>query len=108
MNHCKQLNKTFIWLKEVKNIHKEVKGNFSDTFPTWVIAYCIDTDSFFCTNQRHFFWESEEEFQCENDGIIYFEKYLNKFRETRSRIANDCGGIRADGELFLENTNKKY
>ncbi len=37
-------------------MYQELKGdeNFSDKYTTWVIAYCLDTDSFFVTNQRHF------------------------------------------------------
>lgn len=52
-------------------MYQELKGdeNFSDKYATWVIAYCLDTDSFFVTNQRHFFWEYNDEFQCENDAV---------------------------------------
>ena len=45
---------------------------FSTEFPTWVIAYCVDTNSWFCTNQRFFYYEYPDEFQCENDAVHYF------------------------------------
>ena len=31
--------------------------NFSDTFPTYILAFCPDTDSWFATNERYFFYE---------------------------------------------------
>ena len=63
-------------------MYQELKGNenFSDKYATWVIAYCLDTDSFFATNQRHFFWEYNDEFQCENDAVNYFRNHLDEFR----------------------------
>lgn len=37
-------------------MYQKLKGNenFSDKYATWIIAYCLDTDSFFATNKRHF------------------------------------------------------
>ena len=43
--------------------YQEIKENFSTEHATWIIAYCIDADSFFCTNQRYFFWEHDKEFE---------------------------------------------
>lgn len=92
------------------NMYRELKGNenFSDKYPTWIIAYCLDTDSFFATNQRHFFWEYDDEFQCENDAINYFRNHLNEFRNARKEILNNCGGWSIDKDLFLENTKESF
>lgn len=74
---------------------KEVKESFNTKYPTWIIAFCPDTNSFFVTNQRHFFWQSEEEFSSENDGINYFEhNTANKILHTK--------------KVWLENTSKWY
>lgn len=91
-------------------MHKKLENNenFSDTFPTWIIAYCIDTDSFFCTNQRYFFLEYNIEFQNENDAINYFRNNINKFKEIRNEIADNCGGIQKDGCIYLENTKERW
>lgn len=91
-------------------MYRELKGNenFSDKYPTWIIAYCLDTDSFFATNQRHFFWEYDDEFQCENDAINYFRNHLNEFRNARKEILNNCGGWSIDKDLFLENTKERF
>lgn len=91
-------------------MYRELKGNenFSDKYPTWIIAYCLDTDSFFATNQRHFFWEYDDEFQCENDAINYFRNHLNQFRNARKEILNNCGGWSINKDLFLENTKESF
>lgn len=37
-------------------MYQELKGNenFSDKYATWIIAYCLDTDSFFCNESKTF------------------------------------------------------
>lgn len=92
------------------NMYRELKGNekFSDKYTTWIIAYCLDTDSFFVTNQRHFFWEYDDEFQCENDAINYFRNHLNEFINARKEILSHCGGWSIDKDLFLENTKERF
>lgn len=82
--------------------------NFSDVFPTWIIAYCPDTDSFFATNQRHFFWEYNDEFQCENDAVNYFRNHTNEFWNVRKDILSTTGGWSIDRDLFLENTKENF
>lgn len=92
------------------DMYQELKGNenFSDKYATWIIAYCLDTDSFFVTNQRHFFWEYDDEFQCENDAINYFRNHLNEFRNARKEILSHCGGWSIDKDLFLKNTKERF
>lgn len=88
--------------------YMEVIEDFSKHYQTWIIAYCIDTDSFFCTDQRHFFWEYGREFVSEDAAISYFRKHHEIFREIRRRIADDCGGINKNGVLYLENTKERW
>lgn len=92
------------------NMYQELKGNenFSDKYATWIIAYCLDTDSFFATNKRHFFWEYNDEFQCENDAVNYFRNHLDEFRDARKEILSHCGGWSIDKDLFLENTKERF
>lgn len=91
-------------------MYQELKDNenFSDKYATWIIAYCLDTDSFFATNQRHFFWEYNDEFQCENDAVYYFRNHLEEFRNVRKEILSHCGGWSIDKDLFLENTKERF
>ena len=39
--------------------HIEVNEPFNTKYPYWIIAFCPDTNSFFVTNERHFFLEGE-------------------------------------------------
>ena len=39
--------------------------DFNTEFPTWIIAFCPDTDSWFVTNKRFFYYEYEKEFETE-------------------------------------------
>lgn len=81
---------------------------FSKTYPTWIIVYCLDTNSFFVTNQRHFFWEYANEFLCENDAISYFKTHLYEFWKIRNEILNLTGGWNKNSDLYLENTRERF
>lgn len=91
-------------------MYKKLKDNesFSDTYATWIIAYCLDTDSFFASNQRYFYWEYNDEFQCENDAINYFRNNLKEFWNVRKDILSHTGGWSIDRDLFLENTKERF
>ena len=91
-------------------MYKKLKDDesFSDTYTTWIIAYCPDADSFFVTNQRHFYWEYNDEFQCENDAINYFRNHLKEFWNVRKDILSHTGGWSIDRDLFLENTKERF
>lgn len=77
--------------------------DFRTEFQTWIIAYCVDTNSWFCTNQRFFYYEYPDEFKCENDAVYYFENHVEEFVElTREMYPNKTSNV------FLENTKKWY
>lgn len=89
--------------------------NFSQVYPTWIIAYCPDTDSFFATNQRFFYWEDnpfgwedDNEFESENEAINYFKQHLEDFREVRNRISWSLYFRYEDSPMYLENTKEKF
>lgn len=87
----------------------EVDEPFNTKYPTWIVAYCPDEDSFFVTNERHFFWESEEEFDSEEEAIDYVENHVGYFVELSKEIQ---GRMRSDrtimSRIWLENTRKFY
>lgn len=87
----------------------EVDEPFNTKYPTWIVAYCPDEDSFFVTNERHFFWESEEEFDSEEEAIDYVENHVGYFVELSKEIQ---GRMRSDrtimNRIWLENTRKFY
>ena len=61
------------------------------------------------TNERHFFWESEEEFDSEEEAIDYVENHVGYFVELSKEIQ---GRMRSDrtimNRIWLENTRKFY
>ena len=79
------------------------KFDFNTIFETWIIAYCLDTDSWFCTNERFFFYEYEKEFETENEGINYFENNIQEFIKINNMIRKSTSN-----SVFLDNTMKHY
>lgn len=77
--------------------------DFSTEFPTWIIAYCPDTNSWFCTNKRFFYYEYPDEFQCENDAINYFRSHIPEFTELQRELYP-----KQNSDLFLENTREVW
>lgn len=77
--------------------------DFNTEFSTWIIAYCPDTDSWFCTNQRFFYYEYPDEFQCENDAVNYFKNHVDEFIKLNCEMCR-----RKVNGVFLENTRKEY
>ena len=82
--------------------------NFSKSYQTWIIAYCLDSNSFFATNKRYFFWEHEREFESEDDAINYFREHLEEFHEIRNEILSSTGGWNKNSDLYLENTRESF
>ena len=95
---------------EVNNMYKKLckDEEFSKTYPTWIIAYCLESNSFFATNERYFFWEHEREFECENDAVNYFREHLEEFHEIRNEILSSTGGWSKNSDLFFENTRERF
>ena len=89
-----------------KELNKD--ENFSKHYSTWIIAYCLDSNSFFASNERYFFWEHEKEFECEDDAVNYFREHLEKFYKIRNEILSSAGGWSKNSDLFLENTRERF
>jgi len=88
-------------------MYKEMPLDAMQPHDTWIIAFCPDTDSFFVTNQRAFFWEYEKEFTSEESAIIYFENNIDFFLRIDNEIMNKFIGKTVDC-VWFENTNKWY
>ena len=87
----------------------EVNEPFNTKYPTWIIAFCPDTDSFFVVNERHFFWEYENDFETEQEAINFFVKNPNVFIDIENKIMSQMYVNDWDvDKVFLENTNKWY
>ena len=90
-------------------MYKEMSPDAMQPHDTWIIAFCPDTDSFFATNQRAFFWEFDKEFESEEAAIDYFDRFATYFVETEDAIMSHAVyGWEDVDESYLENTKKLY
>lgn len=76
---------------------------FNTEFPTWIIAYCVDADSWFCTNKRFFYYEYPMEFQSESAAIEYFRNNVPEFIKLSREMYP-----KAVDSVFLENTFERF
>lgn len=83
---------------------------FYKEYNTYVIAYCLDTDEFFVTNQRYWWWQYQKEFSNEQAGINYFENHLDEFFQIANELRKRSGfySLLKDKDLYLSNTNRFY
>lgn len=79
--------------------------DFSTRFPTYILAFCPDTDSWFATNQRYFFYEYPMDFPNEEAAIAYFKRNPEVFAD----LENEMNIYRSNfnsGGVYLENTKE--
>lgn len=75
-------------------------------FDTYILAFCPDTDSWFATNERFFFYEYPKEFNSEAEAIQFFKQNLQLFLDEEFRIMKVFQpGFCFDG-IYLENTGE--
>ena len=86
------------------HIKLEDNQSFSDTFPTYIIAYCPDVNTWFVTNQRYFYYEYEDEFATHKDGVEFFKNNIKIFTDIQNEIIAGCGGYKST-EPFLDLRN---
>lgn len=94
-------------------MYKEMSKDVFEHHDKWIIAFCPDTDSFFVTDQRCFYWDTEgkHEFDSEENGIKFFEENLYYFLIIDNTLMSEmCYGItyEQNKEVYLENTERKY
>ena len=79
--------------------------DFSTSFPTYILAFCPDTDSWFATNQRFFFYEYPIDFPNEEAAISYFKRNPEVFMDLENEM-NTYRPSFNDGGVYLENTKE--
>lgn len=79
--------------------------DFSTEFPTYILAFCPDTDSWFATNQRFFYYEYPMDFPNEEAAIGYFKRNPDVFLKLEHDMEVYRPSFRAGGVL-LDNTNE--
>lgn len=83
-------------------MYTEIKEPYSTKKGTYIIAFCPDTDSFFITNERHFYYEHEKDFESERQAIEYFKTNGNEFIQIRNKLMQEMGQ-RNRNHVYLEN-----
>lgn len=83
--------------------------SFSKKYSTYIIGYCPDTDEFFVTRHRHFYWESGRDFKTKEDAIGYFESNVQYFIHVKNHILMSCIQFyKPEDKVWLSNTDKWY
>lgn len=88
-------------------MHKEVKEDFNTKYSTWIIGFCPDTNSFFVTNERHFYYQYDKEFSTEEEGISFFKYNIAEFKKIHDAINIQCSDHLPDF-INLENTEETW
>lgn len=88
-------------------VYKELPEgtNLSDKFPTYILAFCLDTDSWFATNERCFFYEYPMDFPNEEAAIGYFERNPEVFLKIEKEM-NVYHSEFYSGGVYLENIKR--
>lgn len=79
--------------------------NFDTKFPTYILAFCPDTDSWFATNERAFFYEYPIDFPNEEAAIAYFKRNSEVFMNLEKEMMTYRPSFR-EGGVYLENTKE--
>ena len=79
--------------------------SFDSKFDTYILAFCPDTDSWYATNERFFFYEYPMEFKSESDAIEYFKMNPDIFMELEISMEANRPSFNKNG-VYLENTKE--
>lgn len=90
-------------------VQKEYTDEFSKEYATWIIAYCPDTNEFFVTRQRGFFWEDDTQYESKDAAIQAFTHNVPKYVLIKNDIMKNMGQqMMLDDKVWLSNTEKWY
>lgn len=79
--------------------------DFSTEFPTYILAFCPDTDSWFATNQRFFYYEYPMDFPNEEAAIGYFKRNPDVFLKIEKNMEVYRPEFRENG-VWLDNVSE--
>ena len=78
---------------------------FNTEFPTYILAFCPDSDSWFATNQRFFYYEYPMDFPNERAAIEYFRRHPDLFLKLEESMEVNRPSF-FDGGVWLDNTRE--
>lgn len=79
--------------------------DFGTEFSTYILAFCPDSDSWFATNQRFFYYEYPMDFSNERAAIEYFRRNPDVFLKLEESM-NVYRPSFFDGGVWLDNTRE--
>lgn len=79
--------------------------DFSTEFGTFILAFCPDTDSWFATNKRFFYYEYSKEFPDEESAVEFFRNNPELFYEKEAQMQVYKPSFYL-GKVRLENTDE--
>lgn len=77
-------------MDKIEVIYKEMSYDATNPHNTFVIAFCPDIDTFFVTNERDFFWETQQDFETKEDAIKYIKLNIEYFKNIHNQIMGEC------------------
>lgn len=80
---------------------------FTKKYPTYIIAYEPQSDIFFITNERCFFYEYDKEFQDKNEAFNYFKNNYLEFIKIRN-VNQQIAGQPIAAKITVDLDNYKY
>ena len=69
----------------------EVNEPFNTEYDTYVIGYCVDTNEWFITNERHWFFQFDEEFETYEGAYQWFVDNIRIISDKQVEILTSCG-----------------
>ncbi len=90
-------------------MHQAYEKEFNEECDSYVIAYCPDTDEFFITKQRGFFWEDDTSYPTKLEAIRAFEENVQKYVSVKNDFFMHCmKSYKPDNKVWLDETEKWY
>lgn len=83
--------------------------NFNTEFDTYILAFCPDTDEWYATKQRFWFYEYPKEFSTYKAAIDYFENHLDEFFGLRDSMSDTLGFYYGhENEMYLQYYSSEF
>lgn len=80
---------------------------FTKKYPTYVITYEPQSDMFFITNERCFYYEYDKEFQDKKEAFDYFKNNYLEFIKIRN-VSQQIAGQPISSKIIIALNNNEY
>jgi len=69
----------------------EINEPFNTKYDTYIIGYCVDTNEWFITDERHWFFQFDEEFDTYENAYQWFVDNVQIISDKQVEILKSCG-----------------